>query len=135
MTFANLLIVICFMGMECCSKQHTPACQYIIDFWAEYRYCRSFLKGQCHKIFCFSFFPCIIFPQAPENNFRVISNFLKISRSYIRKSRCTNGIIDTGGNLATGFNDAGGRFAAGVNCTSIIVTGGKYREHYQTAEC
>ncbi len=33
------------------------------------------LKGQCHEIFCFRFFSWITFPQAPENNIRVISNF------------------------------------------------------------
>jgi hypothetical protein len=33
------------------------------------------LKGQCHVIFCFRFFARIIFPQAPENNTRVIFDF------------------------------------------------------------
>ncbi len=33
------------------------------------------LKGQCHEIFCFRFFSWITFPQAPENNSRVIYNF------------------------------------------------------------
>ncbi len=33
------------------------------------------LKGQCKEVFCFMFFPWIIFPQAPANNIRVISNF------------------------------------------------------------
>jgi hypothetical protein len=33
--------------------------------------------GQCQEIFCFRFFSWIIFPQAPENNFRVISNFFQ----------------------------------------------------------
>ncbi len=33
------------------------------------------LKGQCHEIFCFRFFSWIAFPQAPDNNSRVISNF------------------------------------------------------------
>ncbi len=35
------------------------------------------LKGQCHRIFCFRFASWITFPQAPENNSRVISNFFK----------------------------------------------------------
>jgi hypothetical protein len=41
-----------------------------------------------------------MFPQAPEINIRVISNFYKI-RGDIRKSRCTTGINDTGGKFAT----------------------------------
>ncbi len=40
------------------------------------------LKGQCHEIFCFRFFSRIIFPQAPENNIRFITNFFKHSRRY-----------------------------------------------------
>ncbi len=32
--------------------------------------------------FCFGFFSWLIFPQAPEYNIRVISNFFKISRWY-----------------------------------------------------
>ncbi len=47
------------------------------------------LKGQCHKIFCFRFFSWITFPQAPENNIRVISNF------FLRNARCTTGVNDT----------------------------------------
>ncbi len=40
------------------------------------------LKGQCHGIFCFRFFSWIIFPQAPENNIRVVSNFFKDWRRH-----------------------------------------------------
>ncbi len=40
------------------------------------------LKGQCHEIFCFRFFSCITFPQAPDNNIRIISNFFENSRRY-----------------------------------------------------
>jgi hypothetical protein len=61
-------------------------------------------------------FSRIIFPQAPENNTWVISNFL--IRRDIRNSRCTTGINDTGGDFATGVND----------------TGGKQWEQYQTAD-
>jgi len=43
------------------------------------------LKGQCHKIFCFRFFSWITFPQAPDNNIRIISS-----------SRCTTVVVDTG---------------------------------------
>jgi hypothetical protein len=35
------------------------------------------LKGQCHEIFCFRFFPWIIFPQAPKNNIKIISIFFE----------------------------------------------------------
>jgi hypothetical protein len=37
----------------------------------------QYLKGQCHEIFCFRFFSRIIFPQARENNVRVILNFFR----------------------------------------------------------
>jgi hypothetical protein len=40
----------------------------------------SLLEGQCHEIFCFRFFLQITFPQAPENNIRVISIFFENSR-------------------------------------------------------
>ena len=40
------------------------------------------LKGQCHEIFCFRFFSWITFPQAPDNNLRIISNFFENSRRY-----------------------------------------------------
>ncbi len=78
------------------------------------------LKGQCHKIFCFRFFSWITFPQAPENDIRVISNFLENSRRYSQVKvhhRCrwhrwqiATGINDTGGKFATSINDTGGKF-------------------------
>ncbi len=89
------------------------------------------LKGQCHEIFCFRFFSWITFPQAPENNFRIISNFFKNSRRYSQVKvhhRCQRhrwqicrrcqwhrwqiaaGINDTGGKFATGISDTGGKF-------------------------
>ncbi len=40
------------------------------------------LKGRCHEIFCFRFFSWITFPQAPDNNIRIISNFFENSRRY-----------------------------------------------------
>ncbi len=40
----------------------------------------SYLNGQCHEIFCFRFFSWITFPQAPENNIRVILIFFENSR-------------------------------------------------------
>ncbi len=40
------------------------------------------LKVQCHEIFCFRFFSWITFPQAPDNNIRIISNFFENSRRY-----------------------------------------------------
>ncbi len=39
-------------------------------------------KGQCHKIFCIRVFSWIIFPQAPENNTRVISIFRKFAKIF-----------------------------------------------------
>ncbi len=40
---------------------------------------RNPLKGQCHEIFCFRFFSWIAFPQAPDNNIRIISNLPPVS--------------------------------------------------------
>jgi hypothetical protein len=40
------------------------------------------LKGQCHEIFCFRFFSWITFPQAPDYNIRIISNFFENSGRY-----------------------------------------------------
>ncbi len=65
------------------------------------------------------FFSWIIFPQAPDYNIRIISNFSKIC-GVIRKSRCTTGaagIGDTGGKVATGVKDTGGKFATGISDT------------------
>ncbi len=87
-----------------------------------------YLKGQCHEIFCFKFFSWIIFPQAPKNNIRVISNFFENLRRY-RKSRCPTGINTTGGKFAagvnyTGINDTRGKFATGTSGVTIE-NGGK----------
>ncbi len=82
-------------------------------------------KGQCHEIFCFRFFSWITFPQAPDNNIRIISNFFENSRRYsqvkvhhwCQRHRCqwhrwqiAASINDTGGKFATGINNAGGKF-------------------------
>jgi hypothetical protein len=46
------------------------------------------LNGQCHEIFDFLDFP--------EKTIMAVSNFSKI-RGDNRSSRCTTGVIDTGG--------------------------------------
>ncbi len=54
------------------------------------------LKGQCHEIFDFSFFYESVSPKPlslPLWSFRIFS---KIRRD-IRSSRCTTGVVDTGG--------------------------------------
>ena len=56
----------------------------------------------------FGFFSWISFPQAPEYTIRVVLNFLKI-RQDIRRSRCTTGVVDTGGKFASGVVDTGGQ--------------------------
>ncbi len=92
---------------------------------------RKCLKGQCHEIFCFRFFSWITFPQAPDNNIRIISNFFENSRRYSQVKvhhRCQQhrwqichrcqwhrwqiaaGINDTGSKFATGINNTGGKF-------------------------
>ncbi len=89
------------------------------------------LKGQCHEIFCFRVFSWITFPQAPDNNIRIISNFFKNSLIYSQVKvhhRCQRhwwqichrcqwprwqiaaGINDTSGKFATGISDTGGKF-------------------------
>ncbi len=89
----------------------------------------SSLKGQCHEVFCFRFFSWITFPQAPDTNIRIISNFFENSQRYsqvkvhhrCRRHRQQNFatsspcVVDSGGKFATGVNDTGGKFAAGVN--------------------
>ncbi len=89
------------------------------------------LKRQCHEIFCFRFFSWIAFPLAPDNNFRIISNFFENSQRYSQVKvhhRCqrnwwqichqcqwhrwqiATSINDTGRKFATGINDTGGKF-------------------------
>jgi hypothetical protein len=68
----------------------------------------SFLKGQCHEIFCFWFFYESVSPQpqsVPLGPFRIFSKI----RGDIRKSTCTTGVNDTGGKFATGVNDTDGK--------------------------
>ncbi len=59
--------------------------------WVRYR-----IKGTVSRDFYIRCFSWIIFPQAPKNNTRVISNFSKI-RGDIHKSRCTTGINNSSG--------------------------------------
>ncbi len=62
------------------------------------------------------FFPWIIFPQAPENTVRIISNFFENSQRFW-KSRYTTGINNTCGKFATGANYTSAKFATGINET------------------
>ncbi len=78
------------------------------------------LKGKCHEIFCFRFFSWITFPQAPDNNIRIISNFFENSRRYSQVKvhhrcqwhvwqichRCQWHVWQ----IAAGINDTGGKF-------------------------
>ncbi len=48
----------------------------------------SHLKGQCHEIFCFWFFPWISFPPAPEYSIKTVSNFFENSRRYSQLKVC-----------------------------------------------
>ncbi len=81
------------------------------------------LKGQCHKIFCFRSFHESPSPQAPENNFRVISYFFENSQIY-SQVKVHLGVNDTGGKFATGINDNGGKFATSSAC--VVDTVGKF---------
>jgi hypothetical protein len=76
-----------------------------------------YVKGTVSQDFLLQVF--FIFPQATDNNIRVISNF-SIIRGDIRKSRGTTGINDTGGKFFHWYRcaavvDTGGKFATGVN--------------------
>jgi hypothetical protein len=110
---------------------------------------KHLLKGQCHEIFCFRFFSGITFPQAPDNNSRIISNFFENSRRYSQVKvhhrwqicHIATGVNDTGINRRQICHryqrhrwqichrcrwspcvvDTGGKFATGVNDT-----GGKF---------
>jgi hypothetical protein len=66
------------------------------------------LKGQCvTRFFASGFFHESPSPKALKitvGSFRIFSKI----RGYIRKSRCTTGVNDTGGKFATGVNDTGG---------------------------
>jgi hypothetical protein len=46
------------------------------------------LKGPCHEIFCFWFFPWISFLQAPDYTFRAVSSFFKNSMGYSQLKVC-----------------------------------------------
>ncbi len=73
------------------------------------KFFRVLLKGQRHEIFCFWFFHESVSPQPqsiPVGPFQIFSKI----RGDIFKSRCTNGI-----------NDTGGKFAIGINNTSRIL--------------
>jgi hypothetical protein len=56
-------------------------------YWAQTNICIN-LKGQCHEIFDFWFISWISFPQAPEYNIRVVSNFFENSRRYSQLKVC-----------------------------------------------
>ncbi len=80
----------------------SQGCQ--VSIYATWRFCASLaLKGQCHEIFCFRFFSWITFPQAPDNNIRIISNFFENSRRYSQAKVLNFGVNDTGGKFCHQF--------------------------------
>ncbi len=78
------------------------------------------IKGTVSRDFLLQVFSWITFPQAPENNIRVISNFsenlLRYSqvkvhhRCQLHRWQIAAGINNTGGKFATGINNTGGKF-------------------------
>ncbi len=66
------------------------------------------LKGHYHKIFCFRFFSWIIFPQAPENNIRVISTFFWKFSKILASQGAPSVSMTNGGKFATSINATGG---------------------------
>jgi hypothetical protein len=71
------------------------------------------------RFFASGFFH-VTFPQAPENNIRVISNFFR-KFGEIFASQGAPPVSTTAVANATGINDTGGKFATGINDT-----GGKF---------
>jgi hypothetical protein len=61
------------------------------------------LKGQCHEIFCFWFFPESVSPQAQSIALGPFQIFSKI-HGDIHKLRCTTSINDTGGKFFHQFS-------------------------------
>ncbi len=103
------------------------------------------LRGQC---LASGFFHESVSPQPQSISLELFQIFSKICK-YIRKSRCTTGINntggvnDTGGKIADSINDTGGKFATGINdignkiCyqfANVVDTSGKSWEQYQAAE-
>jgi hypothetical protein len=82
-----------------------------------YSYCTVLI----HSASGFQVFSCLIFPQVPENNIRVISNFFENSRRYFqvkvhhRYQRHHWKILPQ---VPPVLVDTSGKFAAGVNNTS-----------------
>jgi hypothetical protein len=74
------------------------------------------LKGRVTRFFASGFFHESVSPQPKSIPFGPFQIFSKI-RTEIRKSRCTAGINDTGGNFATSVNNTSGNFATSVNDT------------------
>jgi hypothetical protein len=71
-------------------------------------------KGtECNEIFDFWFFHESVSPKPLSISLGLFQIFSKI-RGDIRSSRCTTGVVDTGGKFAAGVVDTGGKFAAGV---------------------
>ncbi len=106
-------------SLYCCTPWGCPLWYSLWFFCLLYR---SFLKGQCHEIFCFWFFSWISFPKPliiPLGPFQI---FKKI-RGDICSSRLPpvsfwhrwhTGVNDTGGKFATGVVDTGGKIATCV---------------------
>ncbi len=102
----------------------------------------TYLKGQCHEIFCFRFFHESPSPKLliiTLGSFRIFSKI----RGDIRKSRCTTSVNDTGGKLppvsttpAANLPAVSTTLAANFATSSLCVvdTCGKKWEQYQAAD-
>jgi hypothetical protein len=107
------------------------------------------LKGTVSRDFCCSFFSWIIFPQAHENNTRVISIFSqKFAEIFTGQgappvsttpaanfAKSSAGVVSSGGKFATGVNDTSGNLPP-VSTTlaanlPLVANNGK---QYQTAD-
>ncbi len=99
----------CLSARQYCSVKTTRK-QIRKGFYYVHVFCFKFLslhiylplKGQCHEIFCFWFFHESVSPQPQSIPLGPLQIFSKIPGD-IRKSRCTTGIIDTGGKFATRY--------------------------------
>ncbi len=82
--------------------------------------CCPFNRDSVTRFFASGFFHESVSPKPLSILLGPFRIFSKIRR-YIRRSRLTTGINDTGGKFATGVNDTGSKIAAGINDT-----GGKF---------
>ncbi len=79
----QIVITIKMMTSTCCTEVIELGPFKHAASWG-HSFMRHFVKGTVSRDFFIQVFSWIIFPQAPENNTRVISNFFKNLRRYLQ---------------------------------------------------